>query len=223
MTFLLGLGLAFGALWSIIAIGLGCGANEWRKQGKEAYVPLLRYMWNDLGNGVGGFLALFLGLAPFTWPVAAGTVVSRIGIRLRSWASSKGDTNMLWLTKWVAKKSLAISFWFTLGLTYTQWSGMVEEWYNAPPSLEAQKLVASLNELEGWRLMAGSDNPKLVRGVTTIAPATWRADVFVSSSDCSGQFSFSDRRAINKAANICLRKLTAKAMEQPTRVKETKQ
>lgn len=110
------------------------------------------------------------------------------------------------------------------------------DWYNAPPeppSAEAQKLINSLNLVEGWKIgnstasatISNNGNPAYgkvpnlsknnIQIILSDSSMPWsqKASITVDGSDCSNQFSSGDLKALNKAGNFCVRKLTARAMD----------
>lgn len=84
-------------------------------------------------------------------------------------------------------------------------------WWNAPPSAEAQRLIADLHETDNWTLSSGSG---AMRGKVLVVPGWLGAEIHVGNSEVSSQFSSSDRRAINAATSLCMRKLVTRAAEQ---------
>lgn len=93
-----------------------------------------------------------------------------------------------------------------------------KNWYfapPAPPSAEALKLIRSLEDVDGWYLTKKSDEkrPFLKKGDVEVKTDTLWASVYVDGSYCNGNYSVSDLRAIDSAATICMRRLTAKALD----------
>lgn len=96
----------------------------------------------------------------------------------------------------------------------------VVAWWNAPPappSPEAQKLIASLENGDGWKVsgMTGPslNRPVVKRGDIYVTVRVWHADVSADGVCINDSLSFSESAAINTAAEQCLRKLTAKTLE----------
>lgn len=98
-------------------------------------------------------------------------------------------------------------------------------WWNtppAPPREEAARLIASLEEAEGWTAREkvngfGCAFQTLAKGEIAVHLHTWHADVDATKVDMSDSFTRAERRAINAAGETCLRKLTARALDQGTK------
>lgn len=124
----------------------------------------------------------------------------------------KGEFGM----KWFLFRSLfLVAFGFTA--SETQMVSKAWQWWSAPPpppSAEAQKLIASLRSAEGWVVckLEGKSYPRLKRGNVLVKPDNIWADVYVNDTDCNGQFTVNDLKAVNSAAEVCLRKLATQAM-----------
>lgn len=118
-------------------------------------------------------------------------------------------------------------------------------WYKAPPppfSAEAKKLIYSLEEGQGWALCGTyQDDPALQKGKTFIIingsglPFRRSASVRVGNTKdtpalaviCTQSYTAAELRAINSAAEKCLRELTAFALDKTSEktveiTKETK-
>lgn len=97
----------------------------------------------------------------------------------------------------------------------------VVAWWNAPPappSPEAQQLIESLESSDGW-VIGQSNNgySHLRKGNIMVTLHTFRADVavgeFGQAVNVNGSFTNPEAMGIQNAAEKCLRKLTAKALE----------
>ena len=165
-------------------------------------------------------LLLFCARAAF-WPLivmekAASGTVRVFGPYLKGvfWMKRKLFTTLLMLV-------LGGDLLPTLGYQ-PQIFSRVAEWWNAPPappSPEAQRLITSLESGEGWKMSQAS--ALLVRGDITITTGgepilPWekpQAFINVNDAKVSQQFNKHDRARIHDAAEKCLRRLTAQALE----------
>lgn len=93
-------------------------------------------------------------------------------------------------------------------------------WWNAPPTPpreEAQRLIASLEASSGWKatkchVFLGGDQPVLQHGDAKVVLRTWHANLEVGGVNINDSFTLAERRAIQRAGESCLRKLTARAL-----------
>lgn len=120
------------------------------------------------------------------------------------------------------RKLFLTAFWFALGAFSPNLKEYATEWWNAPPtppSAEAAQLIASLQSAEGWEISSEYKYP--CKGDVVVSPShLFFADIYISKANCSNQFSWNDRKLINQAADSCMRKITAKGLEQSTKTKE---
>ncbi len=200
--------------WIVIAFFLGIivwigDRQEIKKEG-----GFLRHMFKGIGDTDSAPLFLMnMTILPFTATYITG---------LAAWKLVKLPVTLV-QGVFPMKRKL-ISYLLVAALGYTSpdlWSRGVT-WWNAPPpppSQEAVKLIKSLEQSDGWATdgMASPANcPRVKRGDLKIVIRSWHADIYAGDIEINSSFSFAESRAINKAAEVCLRKLAAQSMDTVT-------
>lgn len=234
MTEAVGTGVLYGIgiLWVGIAMFIGIGATSanWqqiRASGKSTFVFFAADLVKDARSTFWGaaavallvlpFLLLLLGWETVRLPFTIPTSLLRFAL------STKGVFSM----KWLLRKLSVAMFLMSVGYTGSEFQLMSRllAWYNAPPappSAEASRLIASLESADGWKADGMVDRngnlngflPSVKRGDVKVVNCTFSADIYTGGNCVNGSFTSSETRAINKAAATCLRKLSAKAMEE---------
>lgn len=92
----------------------------------------------------------------------------------------------------------------------------VTDWWKAPsakPSAEVQKLIDSLATADRWNIVTSMKTDGVECNDVIVSPGMFLADVYVRGQNCNGQFSYADRRSINKAAATCTQKVAARRID----------
>lgn len=215
--------MILGIVWATFSslIGIGILIEDWRSDPylKKSIFHYYKYrLWND--NPEWQVRCTSVAFFSLFWTVLFAVVFvgyaiqGYYGLFRSSLSSVKGVLSMkrrmvaVMLTLFLGGDLLP-----TLGYQPQIFNRMVA-WWNAPPSPpspEAQKLITSLENADGWA--TSSEGGFLQKGEVKIKPCTFSADVYVGGMPCTGQFSASDLRALNKASSLCTRKLTTRAMD----------
>lgn len=116
------------------------------------------------------------------------------------------------------KRLISWTFLILLGMVSPNIGEKVLEWYKAPPSppsKEALQLVHSLEDTKGWIVWRGEATGDLYlkRGEVKIKPGIIWSTIYINDGNASGQFSYTDLRAINRVASPCMRRLTSQSVE----------
>lgn len=130
------------------------------------------------------------------------------------------------------RKLIGWLFLLCLGGASPKIADSAVEWWKTPtppPRDEAAKLVASLERAEGWEasvrykipvdcpiISKGKKSSGLIgadsRGCISVILRTWHADVEMDHGNINDCFTWSELRAIQRAGENCLRKITERAL-----------